>query len=74
MAFAHEGFSVFKEERNEYRRNKKGDKLFSKTSNISSSCNVKEKKPAQWDQYPLADGTHRIWKSPLFTNINMNNR
>ena len=42
MAFVHEGFSAFKEERKEDRRNSKREKRFSKTSNFSAGSNVKK--------------------------------
>ena len=74
-AFVHEGFSAFKDERKEEdKRNTKGEKRFSKKSNCSGSFNVKETKPTQSDQCPLADDTHRILNCPLFKNMNVNDR
>ena len=61
IAFVHEGFSAFKEERGEKdRRSTKRDKRFSTTSNFSASSNVKETKQTQSDHFPLADGFHKI--------------
>ena len=75
MAFVHEGFSVFNRERREEDwRITNRDKLFSKTSNFSASSNVKETKQMQSDHCPLADGTHKIWNSPLFRNMSVNDR
>ena len=75
IAFVHEGFSAFKgERREEDRRSTNRDKRFSKTSNFSASSNVKETKQTQSDHRPLADGTHEIWKCPLFRNMSVNDR
>ena len=64
-AFVHEGFSAFKSElKEEDRRNTKGEKKI--------EHNVKQTKPTQSDQCPLADGTHYIWNCPLFKKMNIN--
>ena len=70
-----EGFSAFKgERREEDRRSTNRDKRFSKTSNFSASSNVKETNQMQSDYCPLADGTHKIWKCPLYRNMSVNDR
>ena len=74
MAFVHEGFSAFKEERKEDRRNANREKQFSKTSNFSASSNLQETKQTQNDHCPLADGTHKIWNCPSFKNMSVNDR
>ena len=55
ISTVNEGFSAFKEERKGDRRNI--IKGFSKTSNCSAISNLKETKPTESDQFPLADGT-----------------
>ena len=73
--FVHEGFSAFKGERREQDwRSTNRDKRFSKTSNVSASSNVKETKQTQSDHCPPSDGTHKIWKCPLFKSISVNDR
>ena len=68
IAFVHKGFLAFKGERKEERRNTNREKRFSKTSNFSASLNLQETKQTQSDHCPLANGTHKIWKSPSFKN------
>ena len=75
IALVYEGFSAFKgERREEDRRSTNRDKRFSKTSNFSESSNLKETKQTQSDHCPLADGTLKIWKCPLFRNMSVNDR
>ena len=74
LAFVHEGFSAFKGERKEDRRNANREKQFSKTSNFSASSNLQETKQTQSDHCPLADGTHKIWNCPSFKNMSVNDR
>ena len=75
ITFVNEGFSAFKGERREGdRRSTNRDKRFSKTSNFSASSNVKETKQTQSDHCPLADGTHKIWKCPIFRNMSVNDQ
>ena len=75
IAFVHEGFSAFKgERREEDRRSANRAKRFSKTSNFTVSSNVKETKQTQSDHCLVADGTHKVWKYPLFRSMNVNDR
>ena len=75
IAFAQEGFSAFnRERREEDRRITIRCKRLSKTSNFSATSNVKETKQMQSDQCPLSDDTHKIWNSPLFRNMSVNDR
>ena len=75
IAFVHEGCSAFKgERREEDRRSRNRDQRFSKKSNFSASSKVKETKHMQSDHSPLADGTHKNRKCPLFRNMSLNDR
>ena len=50
------------------------EKRFLKSSNVSASSNANETKQMQNSNYPLADGTHKIWNCPIFKNMNVTNR
>ena len=73
-AFVHEGFSAFKGEYKEDRRNTNREKRFSKTSNFSASSNLQETKQTQNNNCPLADGTHKIWICLILKNMNVTDR
>ena len=75
MAFVHEGMPSTKSERKEDDRpNANKEKRFKKSSNISASSNANETKQMQNNNCPLADGTHKIWNSPIFKSMNVTDR
>ena len=75
MAFVHEGMPLTKSEQKEDDRpNANKKKRFSKSSNVTASSNANETKQMQNNNFPLADGTHKIWNCPIFKNMNVTDR
>ena len=74
-AFVHEIFSASTEGlREEDIRKTRGENWFWWTSNFNASSIIRETKPTQTDQCPLADEFLRIRNCPLFKNMNNNDQ
>ena len=41
------------------------------SQNVSASSNANETKQMQNNNCPLADGTHKLWNSPIFKSMNV---